>query len=82
MLDEDWVEGERVFIDRDGDLFHHLLAFMRSGKRPSSNVLREKREELITECERDRVLYDSGVRACQAPGFDLSSRGLACLPVF
>ena len=38
MLDEDWFDGERIFVDRDGDLFHHLLAFMRSGKRPAARV--------------------------------------------
>ena len=49
MLDEDWGEGEELFVDRDGDLFHHLLAFMRSGTRPVASTLQDLREALGRE---------------------------------
>jgi hypothetical protein len=39
-----------VFLDRDGHLFKHLLAFMRAGRRPPEMVVNKYRAALMEEC--------------------------------
>ena len=41
----------RLFVDRDGKLFAHLLEFMRSRVRPSNEVLANYKAGLVSECE-------------------------------
>lgn len=38
------------FIDRDGSLFHHILAFLRSARLPGE-LSAETRRALVLECE-------------------------------
>ena len=40
----------RLFIDRNGTLFSHILEFMRTGLRPTEDVLAEHRDALAEEC--------------------------------
>ena len=41
----------RIFVDRDGGLFHILLQSLRTGKRPPQRVVAESRDALLDECE-------------------------------
>ena len=41
----------RLFIDRSGSLFAHLLQFMRTSTLPSRKLTRDIKHELIHECE-------------------------------
>ncbi len=44
-------DDQRIFIDRDGDLFGVILASLRTGRRPSQAIVEAKRPELLVECE-------------------------------
>ena len=41
----------RLFIDRNGKLFAHLLDFMRNAQRPSQHVVAQHKNELLGECD-------------------------------
>ena len=41
----------RWFIDRDGQLFQHLLNYMRTRQRPAQKVVQEMRDQLLAECD-------------------------------
>ena len=41
----------RWFIDRDGQLFQHLLNYMRTRQRPTQKVVQEMRDQLLAECD-------------------------------
>mmetsp|Transcript_8789 Transcript_8789/g.27167 ORF Transcript_8789/g.27167 Transcript_8789/m.27167 type:complete len:688 (+) Transcript_8789:111-2174(+) len=52
LLGGDFAEpSDEVFVDRDGELFQHLLKFMRIGRRPSESTMRKHRRELLAEAE-------------------------------
>jgi hypothetical protein len=40
----------RLFVDRNGDLFSHILQYLRSRRRPPKHVLDEHKSALLTEC--------------------------------
>ncbi len=40
-------DDQRIFIDRDGDLFGVILASLRTGRRPSQAIVEAKRPELL-----------------------------------
>ncbi len=44
-------ENNRIFIDRSGKLFEHVLQFLRCSTRPPQNVLDSCGEELLLESE-------------------------------
>ena len=44
-------DDQRIFIDRDGDLFGVILASLRTGRRPSQAIVEAKRPELLVECD-------------------------------
>lgn len=39
-----------VFLDRDGHIFKHVLAFMRAGRRPPEMVVQKYKAALLEEC--------------------------------
>jgi len=41
----------RLFVDRSGVLFGHLLEFMRTGLRPPQKLVEEIRDALLAECD-------------------------------
>ena len=43
-------ENGDIFIDRDGELFRHILQFTRNASRPSRNVVAVHRYALLLEC--------------------------------
>eukprot|EP00973_Karenia_brevis_P092430 12412388-Karenia_brevis.AAC.1 len=44
-------DTDRIFIDRNGNLFGHLLQFLRTCTRPSQKVIESCGEELLNECK-------------------------------
>ncbi len=44
-------ENGRLFIDRSGKLFAHLLEFMRAGARPPQQVVVQFKDALLEECK-------------------------------
>jgi len=44
------VDDGRVFVDRDGALFGHILAFLRERRRPPAEALRIHTQQLLAEC--------------------------------
>ena len=47
---ENLDDDGRLFVDRDGHLFRHVLGWMRSGRRPPENVLASCKGALLQEC--------------------------------
>eukprot|EP00928_Gymnodinium_smaydae_P082018 TRINITY_DN65448_c0_g1_i1.p1 TRINITY_DN65448_c0_g1~~TRINITY_DN65448_c0_g1_i1.p1 ORF type:complete len:664 (-),score=93.59 TRINITY_DN65448_c0_g1_i1:175-2166(-) len=44
-------EDDELFVDRDGQVFHHMLNYMRTNRRPSEVILKQYKRELIAEAE-------------------------------
>ena len=49
---ERWPQkvGDRLFLDRSGNLFAHLLEFMRTSNRPSNEIIAAHKDALIEDC--------------------------------
>ena len=63
----DYDEDGCLFLDRDGHLFKHLLAYMRTGKRPPEAVIDKYRSHLMEEA----IFF-------LIPDLELNLRGQTC----